>query len=72
MSAVAIVEVLDVVGHGQAEFHLGPPRLTVQQLDLHRTPERLHGCVVVAVADGPIELRRPKRRTFSVKAHDVN
>ena len=52
MSAVAIVEVFDVIGHGDGQLEIGPPLLAVQEFDLHGAPERLHGGVVVAVADG--------------------
>jgi hypothetical protein len=47
-----VVEVLDVVGHAEAELKVGSPALSIEQLDLHGAPEALHGGIVVAVADG--------------------
>jgi hypothetical protein len=44
--------VLDPLGHGNRQLDLGPPLLAVEQFDLHRTPERFHGGVDVAVANG--------------------
>lgn len=52
MASLSVVERFDVVGHGERELDHGAPALSIKQLDLHRAPERLHGSVVVAIADG--------------------
>jgi hypothetical protein len=45
--------VLDVVGDGNGELKFGSPPVAVEELNLHRSPERFHGGVVVAVPGGP-------------------
>lgn len=51
--ASAVVEHLDVLEERVCQLDPGLPLLPVQQLDLHRGPERLHHRIVQPVADGP-------------------
>jgi hypothetical protein len=44
---------------------------TVEWLDLHPRPERLHLAVVDAVADGPLDGTSPESIARRVNAHDV-
>jgi hypothetical protein len=50
MTPLAIVEDLQIVEDRVGQFHSGPPWLTVQQLDLHATPEGLDHGVIEAIA----------------------
>src|ERR1700680_1976851 len=51
MAPLAVVEDLQVLEDGAGELHTCRPALSVEQLHLHPTPERLHHGVVVAVAN---------------------
>ena len=52
MAPGRVVEVLDVVGHADGQLEVCAPTLSIEELNLHGPPERLHRGVVVAVADG--------------------
>lgn len=58
--STTVVEHLDVLEDRVRELDARLPRLPVQQLDLHRRPERLHHRIVEAIADGP-ERRQQSR-----------
>jgi len=51
VTALAIVEDLEVLEDGIRELDVGPPVSAVEELDLHPAPEGLDDRVVVAVAD---------------------
>src|SRR6266852_756435 len=51
MATFAVVKDLDVLKHRVSELNASAPALSVEQLDLHPTPEGLHHGVVETVAD---------------------
>ena len=42
VSAFGVVEIVDVIGHRDGQFHGGGPLPSVQQFGLHASPERLN------------------------------
>ena len=52
MTALAIVEALDVFEYRVGEFNAGSPSLAIEQFDLHARPEGLCDRIVVGVTDG--------------------
>ena len=60
MSALTVVEDLEVFEEGGGEFDPRVPALPVQQFDLDPAPKRLHQGVVVAIADRPHRGEEPR------------
>jgi hypothetical protein len=52
MAPVRVVPALYPLEDGVGKFIPGPPYSWVEQLELHRAPERLHHRIVVAIPDG--------------------
>lgn len=48
------MEIVDVIGHGGAQFHDGVPLSSVKQLGLHSNPKRLDHGVVIVIPDGSV------------------
>ena len=53
LASAGVVEVLDVVGDGHAEFFHGSPRADVEKFGLHPCPERPDHCI-----DAPIVVKQ--------------
>ena len=52
MSSFGIVEITDIVCHGNREFDDRGPLLPVEKLNLHSPPKCLHGGIIVAISNG--------------------
>src|SRR3990172_4436066 len=61
MTALAVVEDLEVLEHRVRELDPGAPLLAVEKLDLHPGPERLDDGIVEGVTDGTHRESRPPR-----------
>ena len=51
VASPGVVKVLDVIGDSDAEFLARGPCVGVQQFNLHPAPERLDGCIGVAISN---------------------
>lgn len=72
VSALAVVEDLEVFEDGVGQFDAGSPPPPVEELDLHPGPERFDHSIIETVAIDPIEGSRPDCWARWVNAQEVN